>query len=134
MAAGALSAGDPFAEWDKDGDGFLTREEFPDKFGDRMFDRIDADGDGKISRKEDDDYRARRRRGGRGRAELPPGTRVERDLVYARVGERDLVLDLYRPEKADGPLPIVLWVHGGGWRGGSKDSPGRALPLVGHWR
>jgi len=64
------------------------------------------------------------------RAELPPGTRVERDIVYARVGQRELLLDLYRPPEASGPLPVVVWIHGGGWRGGSKNSPGRALPIV----
>jgi acetyl esterase/lipase len=46
--------------------------------------------------------------------------RVERDLVYATVGEKQLRLDLHRPAKASGEEPLVVWIHGGGWRRGSK--------------
>ncbi|MGD9745239.1 MAG: alpha/beta fold hydrolase [Verrucomicrobiales bacterium] len=45
--------------------------------------------------------------------------RVVRDIEYARVGERILKLDLHLPAQAAGPL--VVYVHGGAWRGGSKD-------------
>ena len=51
----------------------------------------------------------------------PEGARIMRDLEYARVGEKKLLLDLYLPEKATGPLPVIVWVHGGGWKNGSKD-------------
>ena len=51
----------------------------------------------------------------------PNSVRLERDIEYARVGEKKLLLDLYQPEKATGPLPVIVWVHGGGWQGGSKD-------------
>ena len=44
---------------------------------------------------------------------------VERDLVYAQVGDRALALDLHRAPAPDAPL--VVYVHGGGWRSGSKD-------------
>jgi acetyl esterase/lipase len=33
------------------------------------------------------------------------------------------------PEKASGPLPVIVWVHGGGWKDGNKDWR-RAVPLV----
>ena len=52
---------------------------------------------------------------------LPEGVVVERDIVYERVGDRELPLDLYRPADAREPLPLVIWVHGGGWRKGSKE-------------
>lgn len=53
----------------------------------------------------------------------PPGTTVLRDLPYTHFqkDEIQLLLDLYRPEKFEGELPVVLWVHGGGWKNGSKD-------------
>jgi acetyl esterase/lipase len=51
----------------------------------------------------------------------PEGARVHRDLIYAHAGGKDLLLDLYLPENSAGRLPILLWVHGGAWRGGSKD-------------
>ena len=49
-------------------------------------------------------------------APVPPGTVVERDLVYAQADEKKLVLDLYRPEKSPQNLPVVVWVYGGAWR------------------
>lgn len=51
----------------------------------------------------------------------PPGVKVERDLVYARAGDKDLLLDLYRPEGEARNLPVVVWVYGGAFRAGSKD-------------
>ena len=42
------------------------------------------------------------------------------NLSYGPHGERNL-LDLFLPEAAKGPVPLVLCIHGGGWRGGSKE-------------
>lgn len=33
----------------------------------------------------------------------------------------DTVLDLYRPAGASDALPVCMWVHGGGWFGGTKE-------------
>lgn len=49
------------------------------------------------------------------------GVKELRDLVYVEGGHERHKLDLYLPEKADGPLPLIIWVHGGGWQNGSKD-------------
>ena len=46
------------------------------------------------------------------------GRQVE-NLQYAEVDGNPLLLDLYLPEKPEGS-PLVVWVHGGGWKGGSK--------------
>lgn len=60
---------------------------------------------------------------------VPEGVKAERDLDYAGSGNRQQMLDLYLPEDATGPLPLVVWIHGGGWRSGSKaNCP--ALPLT----
>ena len=64
------------------------------------------------------------------RSQPPGGAKIERDIVYAQVGDRKLLLDLHLPPKSKEPLPVVVWVHGGGWRSGSKGSGGPALPLV----
>ncbi|MCX8510958.1 MAG: hypothetical protein ORN83_04295, partial [Chthoniobacteraceae bacterium] len=40
------------------------------------------------------------------------------DLEYARVGEQSLALDLFLPDGK--PAGLVVYVHGGGWRSGSK--------------
>ena len=65
------------------------------------------------------------------RVRMPEGVRALRNLEYARVGEKSLLLDLYLPEKASGPLPVIMWVHGGGWRGGSKERC-PAIPVTEH--
>ena len=44
-----------------------------------------------------------------------------KDLVYAADGERKLVLDLYIPKNTEKPMPLVVWIHGGAWRVGSKE-------------
>ncbi len=51
----------------------------------------------------------------------PDGVRAQRDLAYVENGHERHRLDLYLPEKAGGPLPLIIWVHGGGWQNGSKD-------------
>lgn len=48
--------------------------------------------------------------------------RVLRDIVFAQhAGFRPLSLDLYLPEK-DAPAPVILQLHGGGWRQGTRSS------------
>ncbi len=55
-------------------------------------------------------------------AVLPEGVSCESGLVYREVDGRRLELDLYRPEGAPpaSGWPVVLALHGGGWRGGSR--------------
>ncbi len=48
------------------------------------------------------------------------GPEVVKDLEYARPNGYSLLLDLYLPENASGAVPVVVWVHGGGWKNGSK--------------
>ena len=48
------------------------------------------------------------------------------DLVFAKHGDIEMKLDLYVPENGDGPFPIVVWIHGGGWI--RRDKSG-CLPL-----
>jgi acetyl esterase/lipase len=44
---------------------------------------------------------------------------VRKDIEYAKAGDHSLLLDLYLPD-TDGPQPLIVWVHGGAWRAGSK--------------
>jgi len=53
---------------------------------------------------------------------VPAGVRAHRDLAYVVNGHERQKLDLFVPEKADGPLPLVIWIHGGGWQNGSKEN------------
>lgn len=52
---------------------------------------------------------------------LPPGVQAHRDLEYVPGGHARNKLDLYLPAKADHPLPVIVWIHGGAWLGGSKE-------------
>lgn len=54
----------------------------------------------------------------------PERHRVEvlRDVRYGGPGEPHRRLDVYRPTHAEGPLPTLLYVHGGGFRILSKDT------------
>lgn len=65
-----------------------------------------------------------------GRLASMPGVKVFKNLEYGRGSGRALLLDLYLPENADKPLPLIIWIHGGAWSGGSKDNPGPALKFV----
>jgi pectinesterase len=48
--------------------------------------------------------------------------RVIRNLTYARVGKRPLHLDVFLPTFLPGrKKPVVVLIHGGGWRSGNKD-------------
>lgn len=52
--------------------------------------------------------------------------RVQKDITYATVGGKTLGLDLYMP--SDIPTPgLVVWVHGGAWRSGTKANPPMAF-------
>lgn len=123
-----------FDQWDRDADGFVTKEEFPKQLPAKNFEAADQNGDGKISRKEDKAYRSKRRQG-RARSGLPERTTIHRDVTYEQVGDRKLPLDLYLPDGAEQskqPLPLVIWVHGGGWKSGSKNGLGRCKTLLSH--
>lgn len=45
--------------------------------------------------------------------------RVERDIAYAEPKNERQLLDVYAPQTGS-KLPVVVWVHGGGWMRGSK--------------
>ncbi len=72
-----------------------------------------------------------RQRSNRSRTvQLPAGAKLEWDIVYSKVGDRELLLDLCLPAKRSAPVPVIVWIHGGGWRGGSKNSGSRARGML----
>ena len=53
---------------------------------------------------------------------LPEGVKVVRDIVYAKYGDREVMLDLYLPKKpGEKPIACIVTIHGGGWRSGNKE-------------
>ena len=50
---------------------------------------------------------------------LAPAQTVLRDLRYVEAGHERHVLDVHAPAGANN-LPVVFWIHGGGWQAGDK--------------
>ena len=47
------------------------------------------------------------------------------NIEYGKVGKHSLLLDLYLPHEVE-QAPLVIWIHGGAWRRGTKDR----MPLL----
>ena len=54
-----------------------------------------------------------------------PGSRL--DLAYGDSPWQ--AMDLYLPESGAGPFPTIVFIHGGGWEGGSKDDT-QVMPFL----
>lgn len=57
------------------------------------------------------------------------GPRVFNNLAYGGAGKYQ-TLDLYLPEPSETAVPLVIWIHGGGWSGGDKDGKSPAGGLL----
>ena len=42
--------------------------------------------------------------------------RVLPNVTYHIANNRENKIDLYLPRDADGPTPVLMYIHGGGWR------------------
>jgi len=104
------------ARQDADKDGKISRSEF--KWSATVFDKLDSDEDGYIDKQEL--LVARRTQ------QLPEGVKKYSDIVYANVDGKALKLDIYVPKKSSAP-PLLIWIHGGGWKMGSKSNINRAF-------
>ena len=51
---------------------------------------------------------------------------VKHTLDFAKVDDQTLKLDLYLPKEQASPSPLIVYVHGGAWRAGSREG----LPLL----
>lgn len=66
------------------------------------------------------------------RRSIPESVEPRLDIAYVDNGHERQKLDVYLPkQRADKPLPLVIWVHGGGWRQGNR-FPCPALFLAEH--
>ncbi len=52
---------------------------------------------------------------------VPQSTTVHRDIAYVTNGHERQKLDLYVPSAGDKPLPLIVWIHGGAFKMGSKE-------------
>ena len=114
-----------FDQIDADKDGKLSQMELPERLRPN-FGRVDSDKDGFISREEHLAVVGRSQQGrpAPGKRPLPAGVEAKLDLAYAESDNPRQKLDLYLPKqrKTEKPLPVIIFIHGGGWRGGDKSS------------
>ena len=121
----------------------------------RLLENYDRDADGRLSPEERENVRRDVRDGKlevpeairrqwRQRKPQPPGSAArgpgvshdkvvfERDVEYGKAGDRPLKLDVVKPKKPEAEsLPVVVFIHGGGWRSGDKrGGAGRVAPLA----
>ena len=87
---------------------------------------------------------------------VPDDVQLVRDVVYGKVGDRELKLDILRPKAAAtapgapqapdapqapgapvapdapvAPMPVIVYVHGGGWESGNKaDALWQLIPFA----
>ena len=54
--------------------------------------------------------------------QLREGVEVYRNIPYNEKGDTFHTLDIYKPENAAGPLPVMVYMHGGGFVMLSKDT------------
>ena len=117
LASVTAKGADFFSQLDADGNGRITSDEVPQEA--RPFiPLVDADGNGELSEKEFALISASLRK-------MIPEESGEvtdtRHVDYVGKGHPRQTLDLYFPDpKPDQPLPLVVYIHGGGWMGGSK--------------
>ena len=117
-----------FQRWDKDQNGILSADELPAKLR-ADFPRFDADKDGALNHKE---ALAAIKASRNPYARLPDRIEVRRNLAYAETDNPRQTLDLFLPRvHSTNPLPLIVFIHGGGWRKGSKESgSSRLVPFV----
>src|SRR5437867_6780486 len=50
--------------------------------------------------------------------------RIVPNVTYITASNYEAKLDLYVTRTPDKPLPTMIWIHGGGWTGGVKETAG----------
>ncbi|QDU62093.1 Carboxylesterase NlhH [Planctomycetes bacterium Pan216] len=123
---------DVFSRLDRDSDGKVALEDLPQRAR-TLFGRADTNSDGTLTRKEFEEARQRFRQGATGMRRLAEEIDLKQDLPYAGTENPRQRLDLLLPKtpKSDKPLPVVVFIHGGGWQNGDKRSGvARVAPIV----
>lgn len=84
---------------------------------------VDANADGHLDTTERRALQRLQQRVATDREQLPTGTRMFENMTYVPDGHPRHTLDLYIPAGTDprARIPLIIWIHGGGWQKGSKD-------------
>ncbi|MGJ8652241.1 MAG: alpha/beta hydrolase fold domain-containing protein [Opitutaceae bacterium] len=114
---------------DANGDGVISQAEF--KGNPAHFKRFDQNQDGEVTEAEVNaglkkiqwaqSQRTRPQRS------APEGVTTHRDIEFATIEGTSLKLDLYLPKSSDTAPPLIVWIHGGGWKSGDKANVNPAI-------
>ena len=123
------------AREDSNHDHKVTKAEF--KGPKKLFDRLDQNRDGILTESDFENRSDTKRSPEMKRPPeprhlpVPQGVEIIRDIVFGTGGGRPLKLHLVRPkDPGDDALPVFVWIHGGGWKSGSKET---AVPRLAHF-
>jgi len=128
-----------FREFDKNKDGRLSADEIPAQHR-ALAKSFDFNNDNQLDAREYLQLALKARANAKGAQApakkpaanddaIPPDTRVLKDVAYVPDGHERQKLDLYLPPTGTAPRPVVIWIHGGGWRAGDK-AENRAQSLL----
>jgi len=111
-----------FQRLDKNNDGKLAGAELS-KSPVGLIKAIDANGDGVITAREDEHYFSTRGASASDSMAVKKSTHFYADNENSRQA-----VDVYQPvSRKSSSLPLLIFIHGGGWRSGSKESGARHL-------
>jgi len=68
----------------------------------------------------------------KGDGPLPTNVELIEGIEYAKPNGISLQLDVFRPKDRAQKVPAIVFVHGGGWKNGSRKSGKRGVWLVEH--
>lgn len=52
--------------------------------------------------------------------EIPQDIEEIKDIEYKNINGKSLQLDLYKPANLQDPAPLLVFIHGGGWKSGKR--------------
>lgn len=52
--------------------------------------------------------------------EIPNEIEEIKNIEYKNINGKSLQLDIYKPKNLDKPAPLLVFIHGGGWKGGNR--------------
>lgn len=111
---------DRFKQWDKNNDGRLSQDELPEQMRARIA-AFDTDRDNAITRAEFEPFLKSRSRPSDRARDLPDRSSAPTHADVSYGAHEKQAFDIWLAESKDGqPTPLVIYIHGGGFRGGDK--------------